>query len=221
MVSKIFKNLKKNVWLAENIYHLKTGTDRISKLLYQYEIYKKILKLPGDVVECGVFKGASFVRFLTFRFNLESQFKRKIYGFDVFGKFPEAQNKLDIKFLKKWKKNAGDGILKHELDILLKKKHFKNFQLIKGEVQKTIPKFLKKNNLKISLLHLDMDVYEPTRFVLDNLFSKIVKGGIILIDDYQTVYGATKAIKEFLKKNKKLKLQKLRFNSVPWFIIKK
>lgn len=139
----------------------------------------------------------------------------------MFGKFPDAQNKLDIKFLKKWKKNAGDGILKHELDILLKKKHFKNFQLIKGEVQKTIPKFLKKNNLKISLLHLDMDVYEPTRFVLDNLFSKIVKGGIILIDDYQTVYGATKAIKEFLKKNKKLKLQKLRFNSVPWFIIKK
>ena len=66
-----------------------------------------------------------------------------------------------------------------------------------------------------------MDVYEPTKFVLDNLFSKIVKGGIILIDDYQTVYGATKAIKEFLKKNKKLKIQKLRFNSVPWFIIKK
>ena len=89
----MFKNLdKKKIWDSENIFYLKSDVTRISKLLYQYEIYKKILKLPGDVVECGVFKGASLVRLLTFRENLENTFSRKIIGFDAFGKFPKASN---------------------------------------------------------------------------------------------------------------------------------
>ena len=58
--------------------------------------------------------------------------------------------------------------------ILIDKK-FENFELIKGNVIKTIPKFLKNNtNLKIAILHLDMDVYEPTKVAL-NKFQKYVK----------------------------------------------
>ena len=50
-----FKNIKPpKVWEAENIYHLKTNISRISKLIYQYEIYKKIKNVPGDVLEFGV-----------------------------------------------------------------------------------------------------------------------------------------------------------------------
>ena len=82
-------------------------------------------------------------------------------------------------------------------DNLLRKK-FENFELVKGDVTKTLPKFLKKNpKLKISLLHLDMDIYEPTKFVLFRLFNKISRGGVILLDDYDKVYGATKAVDKF------------------------
>ena len=55
---KKFNNLSEtDIWNSENIYHLKTDITRISKLIYHYEIYKKIISLPGDVIECGVFKG--------------------------------------------------------------------------------------------------------------------------------------------------------------------
>ena len=219
---KIITLKKQDIWDAENIYHLKTGNERISKLLYHYDIYKKILNLDGEVIECGVFKGISLARFLTFRNYLESQNTRKIYAFDVFGKFPKPNNKFDRRFLKAWEKDAGNGISNKVLNQLLKKKNFYNYKLIKGQVQKTIPKFIKENpKLKISLLHLDMDIYEPTKFVLNNLYSKVVRGGIILIDDYKTVHGATKAVNEFLKKNIRLKIKKLNHKSVPWFIVKK
>ncbi len=84
-----------------------------------------------------------------------------------------------------------------------------------------LKKFIEKNrNTKISLLHLDMDVYKPTKYVLDILEKRIVKNGIILIDDYGTMEGATKALDEFLKKRNDLKIKKLSFYKVPSFIIK-
>ena len=45
------------IWDAENIYHLKTDISRMSQILYHYELYKKILNIPGSIIECGVFKG--------------------------------------------------------------------------------------------------------------------------------------------------------------------
>ena len=68
-----FNDIKPNeIWDSENIYHLKTDISRIGKLIYHYEIYKKILNVPGDIVECGVFKGISLIRFLTYRSILEN-----------------------------------------------------------------------------------------------------------------------------------------------------
>ena len=66
-----------------------------------------------------------------------------------------------------------------------------------------------------------MDIYEPTKHTLHKLFKFIVKNGIILIDDYKHIRGATIAIDEFMKKNKKLKIQKISIKSRPSFIIKK
>ena len=220
-VSK-FKNVSKDdIWNSENIYHLKTDISRISNLINHYEIYKKIISIPGDVIECGVFKGISLTRFLTFREILENYNSRKIYGFDVFGKFPKPKNKDDNSFLKKWEKSAGDGIDVKELNNILVEKKFSNFSLVKGDVKKTIPNLIKSHpGLKISLLHLDMDIYEPTKFVLNKLFPYVVKGGIILIDDYNMVFGATKATDEFLNSNNNLEVKKLKFYKKPSYIVK-
>ena len=206
--------------MDENIYHLKTDISRIGKLLYHYEIYKKIINVPGDIIECGVFKGISLTRFLTYRSILENNFSRKVYGFDSFGKFPSAKNPSDKKFIKMWKNLAGDSISKDELHKILLEKKFENFELIEGDVLKTIPSFIKdRNNTIIALLHLDMDVYRPTKYVINKLFDKMSSNGIILIDDYTTVAGATKAINEFLKSKKGLKIQKLAHYKMPSYIV--
>ena len=63
-----------------------------------------------------------------------------------------------------------------------------------------------------------MDIYSSTKFALNKLYKKMSPNGIILIDDYSTVEGATKAVDEFLKKNKKLKLNKLKFYQQPSYI---
>ncbi len=214
-----------NAWKYENLFYLTSDKKRILKILDHYEIYKKILKIKGDIVECGVFKGASLIRFLSFRDLIENSKKRKIIGFDVFGKFPKPKfNKINEKadkiFAFRHDKNIGLGLKKKTLSNFLKKKKFKNYSLIEGNVINTFPNFLKKNkNLKISLLHLDLDTYEPTDFILNLSFEKISKGGIIILDDYNHIKGATLAVNKFLK-DKKLKIQKISKFGRPYYIQK-
>lgn len=211
----------KNVWKLENKFYQNTNVSRIAKIIYHYEIYNKIKFLKGNFIECGVFQGVSLIRFASFIKIFEKK-KRKFIAFDAFGKFPATGRKEDLNFAKRHNKNAGLGIKVDRLESILKTKKISNFRLIKGDVTKTVPNFIKKNkNLKIALLHLDLDVYVPTKILLENFFPFVEKNGIILIDDYKHVSGATRAVNEFLRKNRKLKIEKLKFPSRPSFIVKK
>jgi len=65
-----------------------------------------------------------------------------------------------------------------------------------------------------------LDIYSATKISLETLFPKVSKGGIVLIDDYGKVYGATKATNEFLKKYKNIKIETFKLDNTLKFIIK-
>lgn len=96
MISKFDENKK---WDYENGFLLTSEPYRIGNILAHYELYKKILEIPGDVIELGVFKGSSIIQFSTFRVLLENEMARKIVGFDVFGEFPFSVGGGTIKSL--------------------------------------------------------------------------------------------------------------------------
>ena len=208
-------------WDYENGVYLTCETNRIGKFINHYEIYKKILDLPGDILEFGVYKGASFVRLLSFRDLLECSGSRKVIGFDAFGKFPD-QLKLesDKEFVKEFENEGGDGISKKEFQQLLERKGFQNFSLIEGDILKTLPLYIKNNpSLKISILHIDVDVYEPTKIILENLWDKIVPDGILILDDYGIIEGETKAVDEFFA-SQHIHLHKPPYYNIPVYITK-
>jgi hypothetical protein len=74
-----------------------------------------------------------------------------------------------------------------------------NIQYIKGRVEETIPAIMPE---KIALLRLDTDWYESTKHELIHLFPKLVKGGVLIIDDYGFWKGARKAVDEYIVENK-------------------
>ncbi len=215
----------KNIWEVENVFHFYSDPSRIRKIVCHYEIFKKTIKVPGEIVECGVFKGNSLLRFLIFRDLIfrNKKLKKHLYGFDVFGKFPKQNNNKDNKFANSHNKKIGFGINYKKIKSNLKKKKFKNFTLIHGKIENTLNPFLKKNrNIKISFLHLDLDVYQPTMMALRNLYDKLSKGGIVLIDDYGQVDGATKATKDFFKERRiKNRMENLSFDKRLMFLQKR
>ncbi len=208
----------------ENNFYLSCDNTRFSKFLAHYELFKMIKDLPGAIVECGVFKGVSFVRFGGFRSLFEIPQSRKLIGFDTFGKFPQTKYKDDKKYRARLIKPSGGGeysISEEQLLEVLKKKGLdKNTELVKGDVVKTVPKYLKENpHLKISLLNLDTDIYEPAVTILKYFWPRIVKGGVLILDDYGVFPGETKAVDEYFK-GKNIKIMKFPFAMTPCYIIK-
>lgn len=210
------------VYDYENSFYWFSHPARINKLIAHFELYKTIINLPGHVFELGVYKATSLIRLATFRSLLENDFSRKIVGFDAFGKFPQENLTLaeDKNFIEKFENAGGDGLSVSEVKSILAKKNFENVELVEGNVFDTIPNYLKNNpETRICFLHLDMDVKEPTAYALQELYERVVPNGLIVIDDYNSVAGASDAVDEFVAKNK-LSIEKLPHYYVPSFIRK-
>jgi hypothetical protein len=206
----------------ENNFYLSCDITRFSKFMAHYELFKMAHELPGAIVECGVFKGASLVRFAGFRDLMGNPFSHKIIGFDMFGDFPETGFQEDIEYRERFVRGAGlSSISVEQLNEVLKNKGIdKNVELVAGDITKTVPDYVKKNpHLKISLLNLDTDIYEPAVTILEHLYPRIVKGGVLILDDYGTFPGETKAVDDYFK-GTDIKIRKFPFAMTPCYIIK-
>jgi hypothetical protein len=140
--------------------------------------------------------------------------------FDSFGKFPQTNFDEDKKFREVFIKEGGEeSISKDQLLEVLKNKSIEKFvELIEGDITITVPQYVKDNpQLKISLLNLDTDIYEPAVTVLEYLYPRIVTGGILILDDYGTFPGE-KAVDDFFKGE--LKIRKFPFAMTPCYIVK-
>lgn len=208
----------------ENGFYLTSPVQRIGNILSHYELYKMTKNLPGSIVELGVFKGGSLIQFATFRELLEHENSRKIIGFDIFGKFPESKTVAsDQIFIEKFtvgEKNL-DFLTKEELQKSFSHKKIENVELVQGDIRETVPNYIKEHpELKISLLHIDTDVYEPAKVGLECLYDKVVRGGLIVLDDYAVVEGETLAVDEFFA-DKDVQIKKLSQSHVkPSYIVK-
>lgn len=150
----------------ENGFYLTSDPYRMGNILAHYEVYKRIVSLPGAVVECGVFKGSSLIQFATFRELLENENSRKIIGFDMFGPFPpDDAVKSDQAFIERWNEQfSGTFVSKQDLERSLEHKQICNVELVQGNILQTAEEYVKKHpELRISLLHIDTDVYRPAK----------------------------------------------------------
>ena len=104
---------------------------------------------------------------------------------------------------------------------VLKHKGLDKFvELVEGDITKTVPDHVKVNPaLRISLLNFDTDIYEPSVMISEHLYPRIVKGSILIIDDYGTFPGETQAVDEYFK-DKNVKIQKLPFCMTPCYVVK-
>ncbi len=112
-------------------------------------------------LEFGVWKGSSA--------NYFSKYFNKLYAFDSFEGLPND-----------W----GGSLPKGSFNLNKKiPKLRKNVIPICGYVEDTLSNFLKKNNPKISFVHMDLDLYGPTKYVLSKIKPYLIKGAVILFDE--------------------------------------
>jgi len=200
----------------------------LTRFLSHYELFKNVIDLPGSIVEIGVFRGRTMFSWSHFMETFcPGDRRRMVYGFDHFKGLTDFDDKQDGAFNKQNDKVVGgwqsteDEVRSlmdlHMLDQILP--GYARCELISGDVFETIPKFLAAHpGLKISLLHMDIDLYRPTLFVLEQLYPLVVTGGVVCFDEYgvEPWQGETNAADEFFSKfNPKPKLIKHPFTAFP------
>ena len=165
------------------------------------EISKTIQDIQGDIVECGVWKGGMIASLAQLHGN-----DRNYWLFDSFEGLPQAKDIDGVK-AKKWQSdvdseyyydNCTADIKDAEMAMTLA--DCKNYHLVKGWFNKGL--FDKKSPNEIALLRLDGDWYDSTMICLKSLFPKVVKNGIVIIDDYYSWEGCSKAVHDYLSKCK-------------------
>lgn len=184
----------------ENAFYQSAPIARFSKFVSHLDLFRLSAGLPGEIVECGVFKGASLFRWVKFRSLLENAQSRRIVAFDVFGAFPAADLAADAAVRESFVREAGaNGLSRAEIVRLLETQNLmENVDLVEGDIRETVPAYVARHpELRISLLHVDVDLYRPTLCCLEAFYPRVVAGGVVVLDDYGAFPGANRAIDEY------------------------
>jgi hypothetical protein len=192
-LADVWDNSKFNTKLKLTEFIKYVPKNSLMQFINRYELYKLIENVPGDIIELGVCGGGGLFSFVQSVFINEPQYQwRNIIGFDTFEGFSSVHEKDNLKINPHLKKQGAFQIDSYQELLELKKIHedfrFINnreqIELVKGDVMKTLPTFIKKHpGTIVSLLYLDLDLYEPTKLAIEVLWDRIPKGGIIVFDE--------------------------------------
>jgi hypothetical protein len=158
------------------------------------------LDVPGDIVECGVFKGAGWMYWLKLLDLYARGEQKRVVGFDTFSSFADSLLEYERKSVTAYVNEAAfDGVDPETILAYAKRAGFDNGELVAGDVMQTLPEYVRSNpGFRISLLHLDFDTYRGTSVALEHLYRFVTPGGLIVFDEYgKRGWGESDAVDEF------------------------
>lgn len=167
------------------------NTIEYSRLYILRQLAQQQADKNKNFVECGIYAGMSM-------FFVSDICNARFLGIDSFEGLSEP-NKFDTKYFNK----HSLAINLESVKFILKNK--KNIELYKGWIPEV---FNKIDNLEYSYVHIDVDLYEPTKRSIEYFWPKLIKGGVLICDDYghDKTIGAKKAMDDFFGKIKILEL---------------
>jgi len=175
------------------------------KVEFILDCIKKTETIKEDIVEMGSYKGGGTVIMAEQLRALSSS--RRIFAFDSFEGFPDiSENDRMINGSMFADKESFQDVSYRNVKKVLSLLNIDGYaEVIKGRFQQVIPAFF-ENERKFSIVILDADLHEGTKFGLDFFYNRLVKNGIMIIDDYcspgeeeiSTYPGVKRAVDTFL-----------------------
>jgi hypothetical protein len=164
-------------------------------------------RIPGAMVECGVWRGGSMMAVAQTLVDVGDT-DRDLFLYDTF-EGPPDPTEIDVAkdpahFARPRRKKATGEVPVvlqllplEEIKQVLRSTGYPEDRMhfVVGNVMETIPAQAPD---EIAILRLDTDSYTSTRHELEQLFPRVVDGGVVIIDDYASFAGSGEATDEFL-----------------------
>lgn len=209
-----------------NGFILSAEKDIFFKMSKKIELFQHVKHIPGDIVECGVFKGTGMMVWLKLLKMYCPHSIKKVIGFDFFDPtFTDGLKSFDKEPMNAVLQRA-KNVTNLSMDYLYNKflecgVEISKFKLVPGDISVSSKKFVDENvGFRISLLYMDLDIDEPTYNALCHFWDRISPGGYIIFDEYgYHVWSESNAVDRFIKE-KGLILHTIDCQSPTAFIIK-
>jgi O-methyltransferase len=180
----------------------------VERMYALYEAARHVARsaIPGDYVECGVWRGGSSM-LAALAFDAAGDAERTMWLYDTFEGMSEPTER-DRAFDSERPVNQQWAQLKAEESVVLARASLDDvkggvrsvgippdrFNYVVGKVEDTVPA---RAPDQIALLRLDTDWYESTRHELEHLWPRLAPGGVLIVDDYGHWAGAREAVDEY------------------------
>jgi hypothetical protein len=205
----------RSAWDSYNDLLLRGPLDRFTKMWTRYELFKRVIDLPGDIVEGGVFKGAGVLYWAKLIQVFNPLSRRRVVGFDTFAGYPKTtSHEYDRTKGKEFLKNSNyKAVSPTDIMSIARKAGLENrVELIKGDAGRTMRNYVKANpGFRVALMNLDFDTYDPTAAALKHFYPLVVPNGVVVFDEYAAPeWGESNAVDRFFRG------KDLIFRSFPW-----
>ena len=161
-------------------------------------LVESTLHLPGDIIECGVYRGES-VQWIS-RAVSDRAPEKMIYACDSFEGFPEEKvGRIDLSSLRFLFRVRKKFRMCSDTPARLQR-FFEIFnvrgEIVRGYFSETLPRLA---DAQFCFIHLDCDIYESYKECLHLLYDNLAPGGVVVFDDYRAPKwpGAEKAVDDF------------------------
>lgn len=203
------------IWDAYNLFLGGPDTERLRKLITRYELFRRTIELPGDVVEAGVLKGTGLLMWLKLLAIRCPGSMKRVVGFDLFEGWGSRVSASDKSAVEAYLAEAGfTGVTPERIAGLAAAAGFEAdaCELVAGDIVATAPAYVAANpGFRVSLLNLDMDLGEPTYAALEALWPRVVPGGVVILDEYAVPHwSASDGVDRWLAG------RNLRLRTLPW-----
>jgi len=185
-------NTTQEIYDSFNSFIFSQDTKVLAKLIARANLLKQVESVPGDIIECGVFKGSGIISWLKLKKILCPNSFKKVVGFDFFDtkELLKSLNGRDKERMENLFKSRQFALNTEYVEILhgtLIEAGFtdSDFELIQGDLSTSSVNYVNmRPGAKISLLYMDVDIAQPTYDALNTLWSRVSRGGIIVFDEY-------------------------------------
>jgi len=213
----------RELWNVIDHWTLYCGISNLSRNIAISDLLRSTLTVPGHVAEFGSWRGANVIFMAKLLRIFDPMGSKTVHcfesfeGLDKFSKEDGDEAKLA--------KGMYKGSYEELMDVITLYHLNDEIEIHKGRIEDTLPETLTKNKaLTFSFVYCDVDLYEPTRIVIESLHDRLSKYGLFIFDEWnlERYQGEGQAVNEFLKNHSsEYEIQHVKHTRQPSLVLKK
>lgn len=189
----------RELWSMIDHWPLYCGIGNLSRFLAIADLVHQSLGVPGHIAEFGCWRGANLLFMAKLLRIYDPLGSKTIHGFDS---FEGLQTFAPQDGQAEGTRGQYKGSFEELTDMISLQELEEEITIHKGWIDDTLPALLQvQEELSFSLVYVDVDLFAPTKTILENCHARLSTGGFVVFDEwnYQNFPGESVAVREFLE----------------------